>query len=79
MSIEKLEHLCPGWLYDGGANKGANMAASKEKLDFNPRVLSGFDRWVYESIRSIQAQLKTIEDQLPNPRDWPGRDFPDRE
>jgi hypothetical protein len=52
------------------------MVPPRERLDFNPRLLRGFDRWVYEKIREIQTQLKTIEEQLPDSRDWPTREIP---
>lgn len=53
------------------------MTPPQEKLDFNPRILTGFDRWVYDTIRALQLKLKEIEEQLPNPRDYSSRDFPD--
>lgn len=44
--------------------------------DFNPRVLTGFDKWVYETLKQIFAKLESIEQQMPDPREI--RDLQDR-
>ncbi|TCK75990.1 hypothetical protein C7378_0994 [Acidipila rosea] len=52
------------------------MVPPKEHLGFNPRDLTGFDRWVYDSIRNLQLKIKELEEQL-DPRNRPPWDFPD--
>lgn len=43
-----------------------------DRSDFNPRSLKpGFEQAVYDLLKEILAKLKSIEQQMPNPRDFP--------
>ncbi len=49
------------------------------KLEFNPRNLSPFERWVFNTLRDIQDRIKALEERIPSARDWPKPPDPDRD
>jgi hypothetical protein len=49
-----------------------------QKSSLNPRALRQFEREVIETHRDILARVKAIEQQMPNPREFPDCRYPDR-